>query len=155
MQSLHLSTLSFDETVLFGEALGARLRGGEVIELRGDLGAGKTAFTTGLAKGVGSPDQVASPTFTISKMYRGSALMIHHFDFYRLDEPGLVGEHLHEALSDEKAVVVVEWGAIVDAVLPEDRICIQIAGDGEDEHKRLMTYEYPEKFSYVFGGIDS
>ena len=72
------------ETEALGEALAARLTAGTVVAFTGDLGAGKTAFTRGLARGLGVPDRVTSPTFTIVNEYEGGRLPLFHFDMYRL-----------------------------------------------------------------------
>lgn len=132
-------TNSVDETFDLGRDFGSKLNGGEVIEFIGDLGAGKTSFMRGVAEGVGSDDSVSSPTFTLSNVYSGrDGLSIYHFDFYRLNEPGLVQEQLKEALDDPKTVVCVEWAESVRGVLPEDRITIHITAI--DEEKREFKF---------------
>jgi tRNA threonylcarbamoyladenosine biosynthesis protein TsaE len=135
---------------LYGEQLGKAVRGGEVIEFVGDLGAGKTSFMRGLAEGLESKDSVASPTFTLSNIYRASRrpelaegspenlqefIAIHHFDFYRLQEPGLISEQLKEAISDPNTIVCVEWAESVHGILPKNRITIQITTLGENERE--------------------
>ena len=94
------SSDSAEATELLGERLGKSLRGGEVIELVSDLGGGKTTFVRGLARGAGSHDKVASPTFTISKTYVTDGYEIHHFDFYRLNDAGIVADELAEVVGD-------------------------------------------------------
>jgi tRNA threonylcarbamoyladenosine biosynthesis protein TsaE len=140
-------TNSSKETELLAEKLGAKLRGGEVIELVSDLGGGKTTFTRGLARGAGSTDRIASPTFTISREYRASKFTIAHFDFYRLGEAGIVGDELHELLDDPTYVTVIEWGDIVHSILPDRRLTIQINQAGEDT--RQIKYIYPEELAYI------
>lgn len=126
--------------------LGKALRGGEVIELVSDLGGGKTTFVRGLARGAGSKDKVGSPTFTISKVYNAPHFDIHHFDFYRLPDPGLVANELAEVLGDEHIVTVIEWADVVSHVLPNNRIHIEIkqTPDGARELKfhasQTLTY---------------
>lgn len=127
--------------------LGSRLRGGEVIVLSSDLGGGKTAFVRGLAKGMGSSDHVSSPTFTVSREYKAGKLTMYHFDFYRLQEPGVIAAELEEFLHDETAVVVIEWGAIVEGILPNDKLAISITRTGETE--RHFTLTYPERLAYL------
>src|SRR3989344_4647612 len=86
-----------DDTERLGRLLGKLLKKPEVIELRADLGGGKTTFVRGLVKGFGSQDVVTSPTFTLNKVYQGrDGQQIHHFDFYRLSEPGIVADQLAE-----------------------------------------------------------
>lgn len=113
------------------ERLGRQLKGGEVIELISDLGGGKTTFVKGLARGIGSDDQVTSPTFTLSNLYQGTGLQLHHFDFYRLAEPGIMRDELAEVLSDPQNVVVIEWAEIVHDILTDDRLTISITATGE------------------------
>src|SRR5436190_17523226 len=90
---------SSEDTEKLGELLGSVLNPPAIIELRSDLGGGKTTFVRGLARGFGSNDRVASPTFTLNKIYKNSkGQEIHHFDFYRLHEPGILVDQLSESL---------------------------------------------------------
>jgi tRNA threonylcarbamoyladenosine biosynthesis protein TsaE len=128
--------------------IGRKLRGGEVIELVGDLGAGKTTFVHGLARGAGSHDVVRSPSFTLNNRYRAAdGRIIHHFDFYRLDEPGIVAEELAEALADPKAIVIVEWGDIARAVLPSEHMTIHIKPTSEAG--RSLHFSCPSNLAYL------
>lgn len=137
-----ITTESAAETEHLGETVGQRLRGGEVIELVSDLGGGKTTFVHGLARGAASTDHVSSPTFTISKVYAALRFDIHHFDFYRLQEAGLIEHELHDLLGDPKAVIVVEWGDIVRHVLPDERLTIEIAQTAEASRElRVSCHE--------------
>lgn len=142
-----VTTNGAEETEKLGFHLGKALRGGEVIELVSDLGGGKTTFTRGLALGAGSQDHVSSPTFTISNVYTGKELTLHHFDFYRLHEAGLIEHELEDVLEEPNQVVIVEWSDVVAHVLPKDRLTVQIASNGEDQ--RSFTLEYPEKLEYL------
>lgn len=148
-----VSTTSSDMTESVAEAIGRQLKGGEVIELISDLGGGKTTFTRGLARGVGSTDKVASPTFTVSKLYQGPSLEIHHFDFYRLHDAGLMAHELHDLLGDPAVVVVVEWGDVVAHVLPDDRLTIRLTRTGDDS--RDIRLEYPKQLAYLVEGVKS
>lgn len=125
------TTHSAEETEELGVRLGKQLKGGEVIELSSDLGGGKTTFVRGLARGAGSTDRVASPTFTISKVYAAPQFAIHHFDFYRLNEPGLIRHELEEVVGDEQTVTVIEWSKIVEDCLPEKTVKIHIKSLGD------------------------
>ena len=138
---------SLENTVLLAEQLGKKLKGGEVIELVSDLGGGKTSFVRGLAKGMGSQDTVASPSFTLSREYKAGDLTLYHFDFYRLSDPGLVANELAEVVNDPKAVVAVEWAGIVEAVLPVDKLTITLQPTSET--KRSITFTYTEKLKYL------
>lgn len=120
------------------ERLGKQLKGSEVIELVSDLGGGKTTFVRGIAKGVGSDDQVSSPTFTLNNVYAGKDLTVYHFDFYRLFEAGIMQEELAEIIADPKAVTVVEWADIVQNVLPDDRLTIHITTTGEESRNYIF-----------------
>ena len=112
-----------------GRALAETLRGGEVITLRGDLGAGKTVFTRGLARGLGIASPILSPTFTIVREYTGR-LKLYHFDFYRLIEAEELGEIGFEEYMQSDAVVVIEWAELFPEVLPARRISVQIEASG-------------------------
>lgn len=150
-KTLQIDSTSSDATEQFAEKLGQRLKGGEVIELISDLGGGKTTFTRGLAKGIGSTDRVASPTFTVSKLYKGKNIEIHHFDFYRLADAGLMEYELHDLLGDPEVVVVVEWGDVVVHVLPAERLTIHLKRTGDDSRQLDLTY--PEPLQYLVEGI--
>lgn len=134
-------------TMALAESVGSRLRGGETIELVGDLGSGKTLFVQGLAKGLGSRDVVHSPSFTISNQYRAGKLTIYHFDFYRLSEPGIMQSELAEVLNDPATVVAIEWAKIVDNILPAD--CLSVNIKTTSKRGRKFTFEYPDNLSYL------
>ena len=124
------------------------MRGGEVIELISDLGGGKTTFTRGLARGFGSSDKVASPTFTISKVYQdGKGREMHHFDFYRLPEAGLIAAELADVLGDPSVILVVEWAGIVQDVLPKERLTITLQKTPEDQ--RIIALTAPQALAYL------
>ena len=111
----------------FGMRLGAALRGGETFELVGDVGAGKTTLTKAIAKGLGVTSPVQSPTFTISNRYEArDGLTLAHYDFYRLQDAGIMQDELVEVVDDPTAITVVEWGDIVTDGLPSDRTTISI-----------------------------
>ncbi|MBS7346688.1 MAG: tRNA (adenosine(37)-N6)-threonylcarbamoyltransferase complex ATPase subunit type 1 TsaE [Candidatus Sacchiramonaceae bacterium] len=122
----------------FGTKFGAELRGGEVIELIGDVGAGKTTFTKGLAKGLGVAETVQSPSFTISRVYDGRLELV-HYDFYRLNDAGVMALELADNLGDEEKVVVIEWAETVADILPEQRIQVKISSPSETE--RVLEIE--------------
>ena len=100
---------SAQETEALGERLAARLRPGDVIAYTGDLGAGKTAFTRGLARGLGVADRVTSPTFTIVNEYEGGRLPLFHFDLYRMDSPEELFDIGWEDYLARGGVCAVEW----------------------------------------------
>jgi tRNA threonylcarbamoyladenosine biosynthesis protein TsaE len=122
----------------FGEKLGRTLRGGEIIELAGDIGAGKTTFVKGLAKGLGIDEDVQSPSFTISRVYDGrDELRLAHYDFYRLADAGIMADELAETMHDPRTVTVIEWAGIVEGVLPKERLTIQF--ESPTETRRTLT----------------
>jgi tRNA threonylcarbamoyladenosine biosynthesis protein TsaE len=136
---------SIEQTKQFSALMGSFLVGGEVLELRGDVGSGKTTFTKGLAEGLGIDDEVQSPSFTISRFYTGrDGLELHHYDFYRLPDPGIMRYDIAESTADARAITVVEWAETVAGVLPENRTVLTFAY-GDDEHDRTMTVEHPTK----------
>ncbi len=138
-------------TEQIGAKVGAKLRGGEVVELVSDLGGGKTTFVRGLARGFGSNDKVASPSFTISKVYKSGTKEMHHFDFYRLNEAGIVKRELAEVIGDDQVVVVVEWADLVQSVLPGDRLTIQFKTINEST--RELEFAFPKSLEYLVEGL--
>ena len=124
------------ELVEFGREMGKEIleknKFPVIFELVGDVGAGKTTLTRGIAEGLGVKEPVTSPSFMISKRYlipcsgefRGGELV--HYDFYRLEEVGLMKNELEETLGEENAVVVIEWGESVRGILPKETKTIKI-----------------------------
>jgi len=124
---------SIDAMMQFGRRIGAACHGGEVIELIGDVGAGKTTLTKGIADGLGVEDEVQSPTFTLLRTYHtreGGVLA--HYDFYRLTDPGILSAELADATLAGDTTVVVEWADTVHHVLPQDRLRLSILATSED-----------------------
>ena len=120
----------------YGRKIGEKLTPPAVIELIGDVGAGKTTFTRGLAEGLGVKEPITSPSFTIAKRYaydqNGVTHYLTHYDFYRLTDPGLMSEDLAESISDQDTIVVLEWAETVADILPENRLtyAIRLNDDG-------------------------
>ena len=131
---------SEEEMLAFGRELAKGLVVPAVIELVGDVGAGKTTLTRGIAEGLGVKAQVTSPSFTISKVYEFPNGTLVHYDFYRLGEPGLMAEDLMESIGDERTITIVEWADSVADVLPEKHIKIEIAlnEDGSRTVKEMV-----------------
>lgn len=133
-----------EETVQLGEKLGAVLQGGDVIAFRGGLGAGKTTLTRGIVKGMGLPDEVCSPTFSIVNEYKGTNTL-YHFDMYRIVDPeSLESVGFYDYL-DEHSVVAVEWSENIAEILPDGCIYIYIEDIGDD--KRRILIEGDERFA--------
>jgi tRNA threonylcarbamoyladenosine biosynthesis protein TsaE len=125
-----------DEMKAFGAKLGVLLKGGEIIELVGDVGAGKTTLTKGIASGLGVDEDVQSPSFTISRLYDGrDNLHLAHYDFYRLSEPGIMRADLDETMHDSTIVTVIEWAGIVEGVLPVDRTTVTMSSPTETDRR--------------------
>lgn len=124
----------------FGEKLGKMLIGGECIELIGDIGSGKTTMTKGIAKGMGVADTIQSPTFTVNRVYESpKGLQLSHYDFYRLADPGIMADELHETLADKNTAVVIEWGDVVKSVVPSERLCITFASPAADTRELTLS----------------
>ena len=126
------------ETEAIGAALGNIINPGTVIAYRGDLGAGKTAFTRGLARGLGCTEIVTSPTYTIVNEYLGGRLPLFHFDMYRLRSSDDLFDIGWEDYLDRGGVCAVEWSENVDDAM-EDAVYITIEKLGEDS--RRITLE--------------
>jgi tRNA threonylcarbamoyladenosine biosynthesis protein TsaE len=139
-----------EETFAIGEQLGKACKGGEVIVLSSDLGGGKTTFTKGIAKGLGSTETIGSPTYTVRRVYkcRGD-IYLHHFDFYRLQEPGIIAHELSEIVDSPHSVVVIEWGDIVQEILPQRRVVVHFSHVGDNEEARILEFDCPPELSYL------
>ena len=126
---------SREDTVKIGEELGKKLSGGEVVAFRGDLGSGKTCFTSGIAKGLGFAGDVTSPTFALINEYLGGRLPLFHFDMYRISSwDELYSSGFFEYI-EENGVVAAEWSENIENALPED--CIKVIfSPGENENER-------------------
>ena len=143
---------SSEDTSRIGEKLGAKCKGGEIFLLSSDLGGGKTTLSKGIAKGLGSQDVVSSPTFTVSNVYDAkNDIKVYHFDFYRLQEGGVVEQELRELTEDPKVVILIEWGDIIDESLPADMIRISIDRVSSGEDNRQVIVDIPDKYKYLWG----
>ena len=144
---MQITTHSADETQALGQRLAKRLLPGDVIAYFGDLGAGKTALTRGIAQGLGVTDLVTSPTYTIVNEYLSGRMPLFHFDMYRLSS----GEELFdigwEDYLQRGGVCAVEWSENVDDAL-ESPICVRIERTGDDSRRITITGgEHLEDFS--------
>ena len=143
IQTGEWTSSSPEETFEAGRRVGERLRGGEILLLSGTLGAGKTVFTKGLAAGLGlDPAEVSSPSFTLVNRHAEGRLVLYHLDLYRLAE-GHGAAHaveLDELLSDERAVIVIEWAERMGAYrLPDAVWRVRLEGDGEDPRRIAVS----------------
>ncbi len=122
-----------------GEKIGAQLKGGEVIALFGSMGMGKTAFTRGLARGLGIEGGVSSPTFALVHEYHGK-LTVYHFDMYRVSGwDDLYSTGFFDYL-DMGGVLVIEWSENIENCLPENSIRVSISKN-DNENERIITLE--------------
>lgn len=135
---------SEQEMLDYGEQFAKKLSTPTVIELIGDVGAGKTTFVRGLAKGLGVKDPITSPSFTISKQYAlPNNRRLVHYDFYRLPDPGLMSEDLQENLTDKNTITIIEWSDSVSNLLPKDRVIINIEyNENGSRNLKPIFYEH-------------
>ncbi|HXF37251.1 MAG TPA: tRNA (adenosine(37)-N6)-threonylcarbamoyltransferase complex ATPase subunit type 1 TsaE [Actinomycetota bacterium] len=126
-----------EDTRAVGEAIAALLRPGDTVALTGDLGAGKTTLVQGAARGLGVQDHVVSPTFTLMREYRGRVPVV-HVDVYRLDRvQDVLDLGLEEVVDD--AVVFVEWGDLIEALLPPEHLQVELRAGGDDVRRLVVT----------------
>lgn len=128
-----------EETFALGARLGGELRAGDVVLLRGGLGAGKTLLTKGIVQALGyDVDEVTSPSFALVNLYKTSDHNIYHIDLWRMDEGGNAAFDvgLHEILEDPRAIVIIEWAdRLGDGHIPGRLISVDIEGDGDDPRR--------------------
>ena len=133
---LTLTTTAADQTQELAATLARLARAGDLIVLAGEMGAGKTAFAQGFARGLGITEPVTSPTFTIIREYAGPTLALHHLDVYRLEQIHEVADLGLGEMLDEDAVMLVEWGDAVLPALPDQYLEVRITfGEGDDDRQ--------------------
>lgn len=142
-------TTSREETIALGERLGSSLRAGDVLVLTGDLGAGKTQLTRGIAAGLGVKADVTSPTFTIEMVYEGADLPLYHFDLYRLDSADeLEDTGIFDVLGSD-GVCAIEWGEQFADEIGDARVDVYVtrledeaaAGEEPPREVRLVAHD--------------
>lgn len=128
-------THSYDETLALAKRLAKELKKGSVIGFIGDLGAGKTAFTSGFVDGLGIKAEVSSPTFAICNEYSGNGVKVYHYDMYRIETwDDLYSSGYFDCL-DTDAYVLCEWSENIFGALPDDAIIIKIEKLGENDRR--------------------
>ena len=138
-----IETWSEKETYDLGYRIGKEAIEGQVYTLTGDLGAGKTAFTKGVAKGLGIDEAICSPTFTIVQIYEEGRLPFYHFDVYRIGDVAELDEIGYEDYVYGKGVVLIEWANLIEEVLPEKRTDILIEKKPENgfDYRQIVIDE--------------
>lgn len=137
-----------DQTIELGRKLGSTLVAGDVIVLNGDLGAGKTTFTKGLALGLGIDATIKSPTFTIIREYQDGRLPLYHMDVYRLEDGGGADLGLDEYF-DGDGVSVVEWAQFVEEELPDEFLSITFSRTDDDNIRKLKFVAHGDHFNEI------
>ena len=140
MPSQRFITNTPEETEALGARLARALEPGAVVAFTGDLGAGKTAFVRGLARGLGIRDRVTSPTFTVVNEYEGGRLPLFHFDLYRLGSADELFDIGWEDYLARGGVCAVEWSERMEELLEPGTIRVDLRR-GEDEDRRVITVE--------------
>ena len=134
-----ITTHSAEETRALGAKLAAQLRRGDVVLLRGDLGAGKSEFARGVARGLGVQGPVPSPSFTILNMYDEGRIPLYHFDWYRIHDPDEIGEMGFEEQIGGDGIALIEWSEQAPEYVPDRALDISIRA--VDETTREITLE--------------
>lgn len=131
-----------EETFAIGKEIGEQLKPGDVYCLIGDLGVGKTVFTRGLAKGLGIEEPINSPTFTIIQEYHEGRIPLYHFDVYRIGDVSEMDELGYEEYFYGDGACLIEWGNLIEEILPKETVTITIEKDlekGFDYRKITVT----------------
>ena len=135
---------SENETMLIGKKFAEKLKKGDVIVLTGELGSGKTKFTEGVLEHFGLENEISSPTFNIVNEYISKNINIYHFDVYRLEDEdefyAIGGEEYFD-----KGICLIEWGEMIESVLPKKYIHITFNRNYENDDSREIVFEYIEK----------
>ena len=152
-------TTSQEETIALGERLGALLQVGDVLVLTGDLGAGKTQLTKGIAAGMGVEDDVTSPTFNILMVYEGAEMPLYHFDLYRLDDPDQLEDiGLYEMLDGDGACGI-EWGEQFSDEIGPERLDVYLtrlgsqAAVGEEPPRAVRFVAHGERAEEIAAAL--
>ena len=137
---MKIKVCGLDETEKLANDFAAKLKGGEVVLLNGDLGAGKTTFTQFVFKALGVKQVVSSPTFAILKSYEGK-FKLHHFDTYRITTEEAIEAGFDEVINESESVKFIEWSENIVSLLPNKTICVNIKYVSESEREFEIIYE--------------
>ena len=129
------------ETYDLGFELAKNVKAGTVMSLDGDLGVGKTVFTQGFAKGLGICEPICSPTFTILQVYEEGRIPLYHFDVYRISDPDEMFEIGFDEYVNADGVCLIEWGNLIEEILPEETIKVKIEKDLDKgfDYRRIVV----------------
>ena len=150
MSKFQFKSNSENETKAFSKKLAEKLKKGDIIVLSGELGSGKTKFTEGVLEYFNLQDEISSPTFTIVNEYSTSTVPIYHFDVYRLEDEdeflAIGGEEYFE-----NGICIIEWGEMIENILPKEYIKISFSKDDLDENVRILNIEtFGDRFEVYF-----
>ena len=152
-------TRSTEQTIEVGRQLGTRLEPGDVLVLTGDLGAGKTQLTKGIAQALGVEDDVCSPTFTIGMVYEGASMPLYHYDLYRLDDPAQLDDTgIFDVLGDD-GPCVIEWGEQFLNQLGDDRLDVVLtrlddeAAPGEEPARSIILTAHGQRAEHILQSL--
>jgi tRNA threonylcarbamoyladenosine biosynthesis protein TsaE len=154
-----LVTRSTEETIAYGRLLGAQLDAGDVLVLTGDLGAGKTQLTKGIAQGMGIDDDVTSPTFNILMVYEGARQPLYHFDLYRLDDPDQLEDIGFYEILDGDGPCVIEWGEQFSEQIGPERLDVFLtrlddqAAPGEEPPRELRLVAHGARAERIVSAL--
>lgn len=140
MNHFQFLSKSEEDTKNFAKSLASHLKNQDIIVLTGDLGSGKTKFTEGILSYFGLENEISSPTFTIVNEYQKDDINIYHFDVYRLEDSSEFYEMGGEEYF-ENGICLIEWGELIEDVLPKDSIHITFLKDDKNENIRILNID--------------
>ena len=140
MQNYNFKSKSEEDTKNFAKKFASQLKNNEIIVLSGDLGSGKTKFTEGILSYFGLENEISSPTFTIVNEYKKENINIFHFDVYRLEDSSEFYEIGGEEYF-EKGICIIEWGEIIQDLIPRNHIKINFSRDSENHNYRILNIQ--------------
>ncbi|KNF09623.1 tRNA threonylcarbamoyladenosine biosynthesis protein TsaE [Gottschalkia purinilytica] len=151
---IKITTSSPEETKNIGYRLGKLLKGGEIICMNGDLGAGKTTLTQSIAEGLEVNDYVTSPTFTIVNEYEGRH-KLYHFDVYRIGEIDEMYDLGYEEYFYSDGVTIIEWSSMIEEILPKERLNIEIRKGYSSDNRELIINSFGERYDEIIKELKS
>ena len=161
MARIEFSSTSVEQTRELGVRLGEALEPGDVLVLTGDLGAGKTQLTKGIAKAMGISDEITSPTFALEAIHEGAAMPLYHFDLYRLHSPEELGDAGVWDVLGADGVCVIEWGEQFAEELGEERLDVfvtrleQEAAPGEEPARKIELVSHDARGDEIIAALSA